>query len=233
MMAVEGFETARNLLAYVHHPYMYVAMVFAFSDMHSLPSQLCCMDPMLVLDWCLQARKCTALPGHTMLHGSHEASAPNRPQTPSPQHTARYRFHQANLRTFEHGEEKATHSLLSLWLEAVGAWLQRYSTLPVYTLKQGDLAKHFRARMARDACDIRAEMRVEAGRVKAIDVRTGGARCHAKLTVTDTDGGVKLQQRDGMDVVQYGIDTTFEYVLERGYVCQQSGKVPWKHGTFE
>jgi hypothetical protein len=64
-------------------------------------------------------------------------------------------FHQLNVRSFTNNG--ATRSLLSMWLDAVGGWLGRYSTLPVWTLKQDDLATYFTQRMARDTCGLQGE----------------------------------------------------------------------------
>ena len=64
---------------------------------------------------------------------------------------------QANMRKFDIKDpisgEMTQHSLLTYWLRVVTNELNKYSTMPVHTIKHDDLYAMMLERMARDSCE--------------------------------------------------------------------------------
>lgn len=115
-----------------------------------------------------------------------------------------YMFHQGNLWFFKWMENpgldgRTRHSILSLWTEFVLAELQRYTTLPVLSLKMDDMSLALQERMQTNRCDIRLFLSTNPRR--RIRVHTKSA-CKVPITGLSVSGDPAVTQ----DV--YGPDVT-------------------------
>eukprot|EP00122_Pirum_gemmata_P008642 Pgem_evm1s7974 len=162
-----------------------------------------------------------------------------------------YMFHQANLVFKQHSDVGGNeHSLLTRWVESTLSIFQKYNTFPILSHTMDNLEKFYRDRMARDACEPRANIEFVGGLPKTINVETSKAECGAgksntetvcpvKISITDTAGafndvfmkyGTAVKGYTQKEV--YGVETTYSYTysyskpVREGIEAAASAKAP-------
>lgn len=110
-----------------------------------------------------------------------------------------YMFHQANLRTaglapITINGVSSRISIFQAWVETIVQEFARLVNWPMITLKQDDLAKSFKARQVRDACNYGMSWTTANNQITGVTVTANGNTCAEVIpitvpgTVTNTQG---------------------------------------------
>jgi len=110
-----------------------------------------------------------------------------------------YMFHQANLRSsgiasITINGVSSNISIFQAWVETVVQEFARLVNWPMISLKQDDLAKSFKARQGRDACNYGMSWTTTNNKITGVTVTANGNTCAEVIpitvpgTVTNTQG---------------------------------------------